>query len=79
MQPLLTERAGPGTWRAIVKVAKERDARVVIVGSHGRSAVTSAVLGSVSHGVVNHCPRPVLVVPCSGDHLDPETRAQPGG
>jgi nucleotide-binding universal stress UspA family protein len=68
----LTERAAHGTWRAIVKVADERNARAVIVGSHGRSAAASAVLGSVSHGVVSHCRRPVLVAPCSGDHLDAE-------
>lgn len=68
----LTERTGHGVWRAIVKIADERDARAVVVGSHGRSAAVSAVLGSVSHGVVNHCRRPVLVAPCSGDHLDAE-------
>jgi nucleotide-binding universal stress UspA family protein len=64
----LTERASRGVWRAIIKVADEQDARAVVVGSHGRSAATSAVLGSVSHGVVNHCRHPVLVAPCSGDH-----------
>ena len=68
----LTERAGRGIWRAIVKVADERDAKVVVVGSHGKSAAVSAVLGSVSHGVVSHCRRPVLVAPCSGDHPDGE-------
>jgi Universal stress protein UspA and related nucleotide-binding proteins len=66
----LTERAGHGTWRAIVKIADEHDARAVVVGSHGRSAAASAVLGSVSHGVVNHCRRPVVVAPCSRDHAD---------
>ena len=65
----LAERAGRGVWRAIVKVADEQDARAVVVGSHGHSAA-SAMLGSVSHGVVNHCRRPVLVAPCSGDHGD---------
>ncbi len=68
----LTERAGHGVWRAIVKIADEHDVLAVIVGSHGRSPAASAVLGSVSHGVVNHCGRPVLVAPCSGDHLDTE-------
>jgi nucleotide-binding universal stress UspA family protein len=65
------ERAARGIWRAIVKVADECDARAVVVGSHGRSAAMSAVLGSTSHGVVNHCGRPVIVAPCSGNH-DPE-------
>ena len=68
-----TERAGHGVWRTIIKVADEIDARAVVVGSHGRSAAASAVLGSVSHGVVNHCHRPVLVEPCAGDHADPES------
>jgi nucleotide-binding universal stress UspA family protein len=64
----LTERAGRGVWRAIVKVADEHDVRAVVVGSQGRSGSTSAALGSVSHGVVNHCRHPVLVGPSGGDH-----------
>lgn len=49
-------------WRVIIDVAEERDAAVVVVGSRGRSPVRSAVLGSVSTGVLHHCRRPVLVV-----------------
>lgn len=67
------ERGGRGIWRAIVRLADELDARAVVVGSHGHSAAASAVLGSTSHGVVNHCRRPVLVAPCTGDHLDAES------
>lgn len=67
----VADRAARGIWRAIIKVAEEIDARAVVVGSHGRSAAVSAVLGSTSHGVVNHCRRPVIVAPCSGNH-DPE-------
>ncbi len=50
-------------WSAIVRTADEVDARVVVLGSRGLSRVESALLGSVSHGVVQHCTRPVLVVP----------------
>jgi nucleotide-binding universal stress UspA family protein len=50
-------------WPSIVRTADEVDARIVVLGSRGLSAVESAVLGSVSQGVVHHCLRPVLVVP----------------
>jgi nucleotide-binding universal stress UspA family protein len=52
-----------GVWRPIVKLAEERDARAGVVGSHGLSPVRSTLMGSVSHGIANHCARPVLVVP----------------
>ena len=70
----ITERSVLGTWRTIVNVAEEKDARLIVVGSHGRSAAASMILGSVSRGVVNHCRQPVLVAPCSGDHAS-ETNA----
>lgn len=50
-------------WRAIVRAAEESDAAVIVVGSRGRSSVTSALLGSVSNAVVHNAERPVLVVP----------------
>src|SRR5690349_23374048 len=36
--------------------------------SRGRSAVKSALLGSVANGVVHHSSRPVVVVPRSEEH-----------
>jgi nucleotide-binding universal stress UspA family protein len=50
-------------WQEVLRVVEERAPSAVVLGSRGRSSVGSAVLGSVSHGVVNHCPCPVLVVP----------------
>ncbi|WP_439659181.1 universal stress protein [Lentzea sp. HUAS TT2] len=37
-------------------------AALIAVGSHGRGAVTRAILGSVSHAVLHHAPCPVAVV-----------------
>lgn len=50
-------------WQTIIALADERDARAIVLGSHGISPVTSMLLGSVAAGVVHHATRPVLVVP----------------
>lgn len=47
----------------IIAVAAQLDAGVIVLGTRGRSGVRSFLLGSVSHGVVQHADRPVLVVP----------------
>jgi len=49
-------------WGTIVRVAEDKDVAAVMVGSRGRSDLRSALLGSVSSGVIHHCDRPVVVV-----------------
>ncbi|HWE34509.1 MAG TPA: universal stress protein [Solirubrobacteraceae bacterium] len=50
-------------WHAIVTQAREADARAIVIGTRGLTGVKSILLGSVSHGVVQHADRPVVVVP----------------
>jgi nucleotide-binding universal stress UspA family protein len=51
-----------GTWRTLLRVARERHARVIVVGSHGMSPL-DVVLGTVADRVTSHADRPVLMVP----------------
>lgn len=45
-----------------VLVSHAAQARILVVGSRGRGAVSSVVLGSVGHGVLHHATGPVAVV-----------------
>jgi nucleotide-binding universal stress UspA family protein len=46
----------------ITKVADQVEADLIIVGRRGRGGVAELLLGSVSHELVQHSKRPVLVV-----------------
>ncbi|PAA90072.1 hypothetical protein BOX15_Mlig020566g1 [Macrostomum lignano] len=52
---------GPGP--AIVKLAEDRGADLLVMGSRGLGTVRRTVLGSVSAYVVHHSSVPVVVVP----------------
>lgn len=46
----------------ICQIAAQERVDLIVIGSHGKSAVDRLLLGSVSHGVVNHATTPVLVI-----------------
>ena len=46
----------------ICRIAQEQGTDLIVIGSHGRSAIGGMLLGSVSHAVANRAPCPVTVV-----------------
>jgi nucleotide-binding universal stress UspA family protein len=57
------EEAPGAAWVKIIEVADEIDAGLIVCGTRGRGAVKTALLGSVSHAVLTHSGRPVLIAP----------------
>jgi nucleotide-binding universal stress UspA family protein len=51
--------------QALVALADERDARVIVVGTRGERPLHGALLGSTPHKLLHLSDRPVLVVPAS--------------
>ena len=47
----------------IVQAARESRAALIVVASHGASALANALIGSVAARIIRHAPCPVLVIP----------------
>jgi nucleotide-binding universal stress UspA family protein len=56
----------------IAKAAREVDADLIVVGTHGHGGIAAAVLGSVARGLCHTADCPVLVVPPSRADEQPE-------
>jgi nucleotide-binding universal stress UspA family protein len=61
----VTVQASDVTWETIVTEARERGASQIVMGTHGRTGVKSALLGSVATAVMHHAGLPVTVVPAA--------------
>jgi nucleotide-binding universal stress UspA family protein len=48
----------------IVRLARDRDADLIVMGVHGRSLLNVALFGSTVNQVVRHATCPVVTVPC---------------
>jgi nucleotide-binding universal stress UspA family protein len=53
---------GVPVWRGILQAADDHDAGVIVMGSHGRSGLLRALMGTVATAVSRHGERPVLIV-----------------
>src|SRR5262249_47088768 len=58
---ILTVKEAP-TGKGTPRLADDRDASLIVLGSHGKSGVTGMVLGSVAADVAAHSGRTVLIV-----------------
>ncbi|MEO9177130.1 MAG: universal stress protein [Gaiellales bacterium] len=50
------------TWKGLVETAEERNASLIVLGSHRRSGLVGHLIGSVASAVVAHAACSVLVV-----------------
>lgn len=58
-----TDERGESVAEAILSAADKLDADVIVIGSRGQDGLVSLLLGSVSHRLLQHASRPVLVIP----------------
>ena len=56
-------RGKPKAWPSLLEIAAEREAAAIVVGTEGLGAVRSALVGSVSSGLLHHSGLPFLIVP----------------
>jgi nucleotide-binding universal stress UspA family protein len=49
--------------KEIINMAKEWEADLIVMGTHGRSGLVNLVMGSVAEYVIKHATVPVMVVP----------------
>jgi nucleotide-binding universal stress UspA family protein len=58
-----TVESDEGAWRAVAAAARTHGASVIVTGARGLGAARSALLGSVSSGLIQNAELPILVVP----------------
>ena len=70
--PVVTAVTSGLVARQIVSYARKNAIDLVVIGTHGRTGVTRALLGSVAEAVVRHAPCRVLTVPAVLPPVAPE-------
>jgi nucleotide-binding universal stress UspA family protein len=62
--PYTTETAIGNPFQVILGAAKEQNADLIIMGTHGRTGIEHVLMGSTAERVVRKSPIPVLTVRC---------------
>jgi nucleotide-binding universal stress UspA family protein len=57
------------SWRAILQAAKDKNADLIVMGTHGRTGIARVFLGSVAERIVRLSPIPVLTVSGKSEQL----------
>jgi hypothetical protein len=50
-------------YKAILRAVKEKKVDLIIMGTHGKGALSKLIMGSVTRQVIGHIPCAVLIVP----------------
>jgi nucleotide-binding universal stress UspA family protein len=64
---------GTPAWKAIMDVADDHDASLIVLGSHRHAGLGGLVTGSVASDVASRSERPVLIIHRHGDADAPRT------
>ena len=59
--------AAESSYEAILEVAEERGVSAIVMGTHGRTGLARAIIGSVADRVVRHAKVPVVLVPLKSE------------
>jgi nucleotide-binding universal stress UspA family protein len=50
-------------FEAIIKVAEEWEADIIVLGTHGRTGLSHLLMGSVAEKLIRHSTKPTLIIP----------------
>ena len=77
--PVTTILTGHPIRVAVIDQIKRGQHDLIVMGSRGRGAVRSTLLGSVSHYVLNHSPIPALIVHADNERSSDVDQPTPVG
>ena len=64
--PFRTEVLDGTPADALIGIAEQLDADLVVVGRRGHGGLSELLLGSAARALAHRCPRPVVIVPATG-------------